>query len=107
MNRGQEFGIPFSKSAQGSTSTVATETPAANQAGFITDISGSSDKAGATIIVQSASTVLWEEIIGNTAPYQHHFETPIGGVLGQALTVTVTGTSASNANMAGYLLNTP
>lgn len=85
-------------------SAVATETPAASQWVYLSDVSGSSDTAGATLIIKDGSTTIWEEIIGNTMPYSHAFAVPLRGTVGVAMTVTVTGTTACFANFAGVLL---
>lgn len=98
-------GQRFKQTAAISGSTaVATETPAATQSVYLTDVSGSSDKAGSTLIIQDGSTTIWEEIIGNTTPYQHTFAVPLRGSVGAAMTITVSGTSACFANFAGVLL---
>ena len=104
MTRGQERGQPFQKTATHATSAVATQTGVVGRRSFITDISGSSDKAGALILVKDGSTTIWQDRIGNTGAYEHTFSTPIAASNDADISVTVDGTALANSNMAGYTL---
>lgn len=104
MTRGQEYGTPFSVTATNATSAVATQTGAAGLRSYITDISGSSDKAGAKILVKKGTTVIWQDVI-STNPFTYRFSTPLSGDAGGDVSVTVDGTALCNANVSGYTLN--
>lgn len=103
MTRGQEYGTPFSQTATHATGAVATQTGVAGKTSYITDISGSSDKVGATILVKKGTTVIWQDIIG-TVPYTYRFSEPLNGDVGGDVSVTVDGTAACKSNMSGYIL---
>lgn len=102
-------GTPFFKTATNSTSAVATQTGVANRTSYITDISGSSDKAGSKILVKDGTTVIWQDNILVSAAgacfYEHSFVMPISATVGADISVTVDGTSICNANMAGFVIN--
>lgn len=98
-------GAPFSQTATHATSAVATQTGVANQRIYVTDISGSSDKAGALILVKDGSTTIWQDRISSTAAYSHSFRTPLPVSVGGTLTVTVDGTAIANSNVVGVILN--
>ncbi len=100
----QNHSLPFQQTASGTTSAVATQTGVANTTYYITDISGSSDKAGALILVKNGTTIIWQDII-NTTAYTHSFIQPLKGSIGADVSVTVDGTAASKANMAGFIVN--
>ena len=102
--RGQENGTPFSVTATHATGAVATKSGTAGLKSFITDISGSSDKAGALLLVKDGTTTIWQEIIGATTPYHHSFAQPLSGSVGADISITVDGTSLCKSNVAGYTL---
>lgn len=95
------YGTPFSATATGSSTATATVTGVPGVRFFVTDVTGSSDLAGATIQIKSGSTVIWQDRISNTAAYEHQFAIPLPCTAGSTLTVVVTGTSLSNANVSG------
>jgi hypothetical protein len=99
-----DHGIPFSATATGSTSAAASKTGVASTTIYITDISGSSDKSGALILVKDGSTVIWQDIVG-AGNYKMNFITPIKITTGATASVNVDGTSLSNANLSGFVLN--
>lgn len=105
MSPGIDSGQVASKTATGTTSAVATITGIAGRKFYITDISGSSDKAGAIILVKDGTTVIWQDVINNTVPYTKDFtlSLPVPTV-GADISVTVDGTSASKANLLGYFI---
>lgn len=102
----QERGTPFAVTAEGSTSAVATKTAAATGTQYITDIAGSSDKAGSFLIVKQGTTTIWKVQLATTAAginaFQQTFSTPLPGVLGGTVSVTVDGTTVCEANIAGF-----
>lgn len=102
-----QFGTPFSATFTASTTpAIAIQTGTANQTVYVTDISGSSDLAGATITLASTpvGTVLWKDIVGS-GNYRINFITPIKFATGQGVQVTVTGSATTNANLSGFVLN--
>lgn len=109
MNK-QEFGTPFSATVTGSTSASANKAAAVGTRHFITDISASSDKPGAVVQVLSGATILWQNIVnGATAtsifPYDHTFSEPLTCSSGATASVSVDGTAACAANIAGFSNN--
>lgn len=104
MGQGIESALIVSATATGTTSAVATITGVASQKIHITDITGSSDLATATIQLKDGSTVIWQDTIKNTIAYIKTFGVAIPITVGNNASVTVTGTSACAANIAGYQL---
>lgn len=96
-------GARASATATNTTSAVATITGVAGQKTFITDISASSDKAGAIILVKNGSTTIWQDIVG-TVPYNRNFTTPLVGSVGADVSVTIDGTAGCKSNIAGVQL---
>ncbi len=100
-----QFGTPFvATMTAGTTPVVATQTGVASQTVYITDISGSSDLAGSTIILANGGVTVWKDIVG-AGNYRMNFITPIKINLAASATVTVTATANGNANMSGFILN--
>ncbi len=99
-----QFGTPITATATGSTSAVATATGVALRTIYITDISASSDKAGSIILVKDGSTVIWQDIVG-AGSYKMNFITPLRVTMAADASVTIDGTSASKANLSGFVLN--
>ena len=101
-------GSPTSATATNSTSAVATITGIAGSTIYITDIAGSSDKAGSLLLVKQGTTVIWQVQLATTAAginaFDQQFMCPLSGVSGGSVSVTVDGTSACYANIAGYVL---
>lgn len=104
MTRGQEYGASFSVTANNATSAVATKAGVSSKKHFAVDISGSSDKAGAKILVKDGTTVIWQDRISSTGAYEHTFSQPLSASVGADLSVTVDGTAECNANISGYTL---
>lgn len=103
MNRGREYGTPFAATATASGNATASvsQVAGANKL-YVTDVSGSSDLAGATLQVKDGSTVIWQDRISNTCAMVYQFSMPL--VVAGTLTVVVTGTSYGAANVTGYSL---
>ena len=97
-------GLRVAATATHATSAVATITGVAGKKTFITDISGSSDKAGGLILVKDGTTVIWQDRVSSTAGYSHTFATPITGSVGADVSVTVDGTAIANSNVSGVQL---
>jgi hypothetical protein len=99
-------GTPYSVTATNASSAVATQTGVAGQFQYITDIAGSSDKAGSLLLVKQGSTVIWQVQLATSAAginaFSHTFASPLVGIAGGSVSVTVDGTSACYANIAGY-----
>jgi hypothetical protein len=101
--RGQDYGTPFQIAATHATSAVCTKAGATGVTIFVTDLTGSSDKAGALLIVADAGTAIWAVQIG-AGHYEYRFSTPLSITMAATLTVTVDGTSLCKSNVAGYTL---
>ncbi len=108
MNRGIEYGTPFSATATNATSAVATQSAVTGKKLYITDIAGSSDKAGSLLLVKDGTTVIWQIQLATSAAginaFGQSFRMPLAGSVGAAVSVTVDGTSACYANINGYYL---
>jgi len=100
----RRYGQRFSVTASGTTSATATKSGSTGHIHYITDISASSDKAGAVITVKRGTTTIWEAIIDANTSYNHSFKVPLVGSKGEAVSITVDGTSACKANLAGYTI---
>lgn len=102
----QEFGTPFSVTATNSTSAVASFAGVAGRTNYVTDISGSTDKAGALLVVKQGTTIVWQVQLATSAAginaFSHTFSTPLTSSVGALVSVTVDGTSACYANIAGF-----
>ena len=96
------FGTPITATATASGNATATITGVAGVTFYVTDVSGSSDLAGATIQVKDGSTVIWQDRVSNTAPVSYQFSTPLRCTMGNNLVVVVTGTSYGAANVSGF-----
>ena len=96
-------GIPFRQTTTHATSAVASEAAVAGKIHWITDISGSSDKSGALLLVKSATTIIWQAII-DADFHEHHFDPPLEAVQNELVSVTVDGTSKAHANIAGITI---
>lgn len=99
----KDNGAPFSETATHATSAVASHAAVTGKTHYITDIAGSSDKAGAVLLVKQGTTVIWQQIIGATA-FKETFSTPLRAAQSALVSVTVDGTAAATANIAGYEL---
>lgn len=103
-----EYGTPIAATATHATAAVASVAGVADKIHYITDISGSSDKAGALLLVKQGTTIIWQSQLATTAAginaYEHTFATPLQGVAGSLVSVTVDGTSVCHANIAGFTI---
>lgn len=107
LNKSQH-GTPFAVTATHATAAVASKTGATGVVHYITDITASSDKAGAVMLVKQGTTVVWQAQVATTAAgnnsFTHRFETPIPGVAGALVSCEIDGTAACYANIAGFSL---
>jgi len=105
---GQASGTPFSETATHATAAVASHAAVAGRTYYITDISASSDKAGALMLVKQGTTIIWQSQLAATAAgnlsYEHTFQTPIRGAKSALVSVEIDGISVCHANIAGYEL---
>lgn len=105
---GIDSGTPFSETATHATSAVASHAAVAGKTYYITDIAGSSDKAGSLLLVKQGTTTIWQVQLATTAAginaFHQQFKIPLKGASGALVSVTVDGTSACYANIAGYEL---
>jgi hypothetical protein len=104
----QNSGAPIKATATHATSAVATVTGVAGSIYYITDVAGSSDKAGSLLLVKDGSTVIWQVQLATTAAgnnsFQESFQTALPITKGNDVSVTVDGTSACYSNLSGYVL---
>lgn len=102
----QERGTPWSVTATGSTSAVATKAAVTGGTHYITDIAGSSDKAGSLLLVKQGTTIIWQVQLATSAAginaFQQSFVVPLAAVQGALVSVTVDGTTVCDANIAGF-----
>lgn len=105
---GIDSGTPFSETATHATAAVASHTGVAGRTFYVTDVSASSDKAGALVLVKQGTTVIWRSQVQTTAAgycaYNHTFKTPLRGAVSALVSVEVDGTAVCHANIAGYEL---
>ena len=108
MDPKQAHGEPFSVTHTGDPA-LATKTGVAGKRHYITDIMASSDLAGAVVQVKQGTTVIWQcqlQVVttGGLAVMDHSFVTPLVGAIGADVSITVNGTTAQYANIAGFTL---
>jgi hypothetical protein len=101
-------GTPVNATATNGTSAVATITGIPGSTMYITDIAGSSDKAGSLLLVKQGTTTIWQVQLATTAAginaFSERFTSPLAAVAGADISVTVDGTTLCKANIAGYYL---
>lgn len=115
--RGQLKGKPWSETASGTASAVATHAAETGKIHYITEVSGSGDLASGaevndlTLLVKDGTTIIWQDAIpiltSGTATGTYHkvFSTPLAGSSGAAVSVTVgTCNAVSFANIAGFTI---
>lgn len=106
----QDRGIPFSVTASGTATAIATQAAATSTIWYITDISASTNAVNAnisagSIVVFGGSTVvtpLWVDYMGTNASYTRTFSQPLTGTLGAAIKVQAYGSSITFVNVAGF-----
>lgn len=103
-NPGSDSGEIGMATATNATSAVATITGKAGRKFYVTDFGGSSDKAGALILIKDGSTVVWQDRISNTGAYVADLGSVIPITAGANISATVDGTALCNANIVGYFV---
>lgn len=108
MSPKQQRGTPFSVTATHATAASASLAGVADTTHYITDISVSTDKAGALMLVKQGTTVIWRIQLAATAAgnlaFTHTFSSPLKGASGALVSVETDSTSIGNANIAGFSL---
>lgn len=104
MNK-QDRGVPFSVTASGTTTAVATKAAGTNVIYFVTDISATASSAmGTWVLTAGASTgisnaaTLWQ----GTGAVNISFSEPLAGFKGGSVYLTANGTTATYANISGF-----
>jgi hypothetical protein len=98
-------GTPFTATASISGSVaVASVSGVAGRTYYVTDVSGSSDTATGTIVIKDATTIIWQERVSSTTPYEHTFKAPLKVAAGATVSVSVRGDAVAFANISGYSL---
>lgn len=107
-NNRQEHGSLITATATHATAAVASVAGVSGLKYYITDISASSDKAGALMLVKQGTTVIWRSQLQTTAAgfcaYEHTFSQPLEAAVGALVSVEIDGTSVCHANIAGFSL---
>lgn len=103
MINAQLHGDIYAVTATHATEAVATNAAVSEKTHYVTDISASSDKAGSIILVKNGTTVIWQDIVG-AGNYKHTFSTPLRATKGALVSVTIDGTAAAKANIAGFTI---
>jgi hypothetical protein len=109
-NNRQEHGRYISATATHATAASASITGVAGEKFYVTDVSASSDKAGALMLVKQGTTVIWRSQLQTTAAgfcaYEHTFSQPLEAVVGALVSCEIDGTAVCHANIAGFSLPT-
>ena len=99
---------PFSVTATGTASATATKAAVTGKTYYVTDIMCSSDKDAANVLVKQGTTTLWQATLDTAATgnntISHSFQSPLAGVKGALVSVTIDGTASADANIAGFIL---
>lgn len=110
MSTRQDRGALITATATHATAAVASVTGVAGLKYYITDISVSSDKAGALMLVKQGTTIIWRSQVATTAAginaYEHTFSQPLEGAVGALVSCEIDGTTVCHANIAGFSLPT-
>lgn len=106
----QEHGRAITATATHATLAVASVTGVAGEKFYITDVSASSDKAGALVLVKQGTTVVWRSQLQTTAAgfcaYTFTFSQPLEAAVGALISCEVDGTAVCHANISGFSLPT-
>ena len=101
--QGINSGTPFSETATHATAAVASHTGVAGKTYYVTNVTVSSDKAGAIGLIKQGTTTIWQFQVG-AAVHSISFPVPLKGASAALVSVEIDGTSACKANIAGYEL---
>jgi hypothetical protein len=102
MNK-QEHGDAFSATATHATAAVASNAAVTEKTHYITNVSVSSDKAGAILLIKQGTTTIWQLQVG-ASKESIVFPSPLKGALSALVSAEIDGTSACKANIAGFTL---
>lgn len=98
-----QYGNATSSLGTGTTAATSTLIGTTSRTVYITDISASSDLAGAIVKIKDGSAnVIWQAIIGTSSPYVVSFNTPLRSTAGNSFNATVTGTNNAIIDLSGY-----
>jgi len=91
------------------TAALATKAAVSGKSHYITDIAASSDTSGAVLQVKDGATVIWQMVLTNAVTggpfaFQQSFVNPLKGTKGNAVSITIDGSSVCKANIAGFTL---
>lgn len=99
-------GTPISNSTSLGALSVATLTAVTGRINYVTDVSFSTDKLGVTVtVLDPTKGTLWQVIASNgSQPFVVGFNSPLAGSVNTNVTLNVPGSSATTANIGGYVL---
>ena len=96
----------FSVTHTHATAAKAEQAATAEKRHYITDIAGSSDKAGSIILVTEdsggASEVVRYQITVGVGNFHHSFDTPLIITVATKVSVEIDGTASCKANIGGF-----
>lgn len=98
-----QHGDPFKGTATHGTLAKVTISAVAGKQHYLTDVSVSSDKSGAILLIKDGTTVIWQAQV-DADFYNHKFAVPIMASVGALLSVEVDGTSVCKANASGVTI---
>jgi hypothetical protein len=99
----ENYGDAFSATTTHATAAVATKAAVSGSTHYITNVSVSSDKAGAILLIKQGTTTIWQLQIGASV-HSITFPIPLKGALSALVSAEVDGTSACKVNIAGFTL---
>ena len=110
MANKQDHGTPFSATNAGTTSATATQAGTAGGVYYVSDFSVSSTGTAGTWVIYAGATNINGTTTGTTALWQGQGATignmtvPLAGFLNGSVYIVANGTTATYANITGYLL---
>jgi len=108
MSARQDRGALITATATHATAASAAVAGVTGLKYYITDISASSDKAGALMLVKQGTTIIWRSQLQTTAAgycaYHHTFSQPLEAANGALISCEIDGTAVCHANIAGFSL---
>lgn len=106
----QEHGFYIGATATHATAASASVAGVAGLKYYITDVSASSDKAGALMLIKQGTTIIWRSQVQTSAAgycaYEHTFSQPLEAAVGALVSCEIDGTAVCHANIAGFSLTT-
>lgn len=98
-----DSGMPFFETATHATAAVASHTGVAGKTYYVTNVTVSSDKAGAIGLIKQGTTTVWQFQVGASV-HSISFPVSLRGASGALVSVEIDGTAACKANIAGFEL---